>query len=379
MSSVNQYAPNYPQKEQTMNTKNLTLLFKTSLLAAAMSMVVGCSDNPIPTSSPTAASVDAEIDTAVESAASNGTVVTVADGLGTGCTLKSGDLTAIEVDATNAPGQYMFMSTPTEPLTATGCKDAHTGADLPPMSAPGSKATESGLKKLALTPLTTMVKSYQDAGLSEADARARTAELLGVTDADLDKNPVEEAANGNDALTKAAVKLTALAKTLEKAGNTDPLKAFATATKTKTATTATIDDAVNDDTVIESVVTDSTKRAAAKSAANAVKDAINENSDAQTGDTLLDTIAKIVIAVQKSSVADLTKEKIKTNSANQSLNDAGKKVVVITVDTDLFKAVVEKKKEDVKNGNTVGFENDDTVKAKVEEKKKIVSGATAGN
>ena len=363
-----------------MNTKNLTLLFKTSLLAAAMSMVVGCSDNPIPTSSPTAASVDAEIDIAVESAASNGTVVTVADGLGTGCTLKSGDLTAIEVDATNAPGQYMFMSTPTEPLTATGCKDAHTSADLPPMSAPGSKATESGLKKLALTPLTTMVKSYQDAGLSEADARARTAELLGVTDADLDKNPVEEAANGNDALTKAAVKLTALAKTLEKAGNTDPLKAFATATKTKTATTTTIDEAVNDDTVIESVVTDSTKRATAKAAANAVKDAINENSAPQTGDTLLDTIAKIVKAVQNSTVDQLTnKETIINTSANQSLNDAGKKVVVITVDSDLFKAVVEKKKEDVKNGNLVGFENDDTVKAKAEEKTTIVSGATAGS
>ncbi|PLA73606.1 hypothetical protein CYQ88_10435 [Hydrogenovibrio sp. SC-1] len=360
-----------------MDTKNLSLLFKTSFLAATMSMVIGCSENPIPTSTATEASVDAEIDQAIDAAAANGTVVTVADGLGTGCTVKSGDLTAIEVDPTGSPGQYIFMGTPTEDITVTGCKDAHTGADLPPMSAKAKDATEYGLKSLAVTPLTTMVKSYQDSGLTEAEARTRTAEILGVSEAELDQNPVAEGAS--DAVIKAAVKLTALAKTLEKAGNTDPLKAFASATKTKTATTTTIDEAVNDDTVINTVVTNAANRAVAKSAAKAVTDAINENSAGQTGGDLLDTIAKIVKVVTSSTAAELTnKETIKTKSTSQTLAAAGKTVVVITTDSELFKTVVAQKKEDVKNGNTEGFENNEAIKTKVEEKTTL-SGGTATN
>ena len=375
-----------------MNNQNLSTLFKTTLLASAMAMVVGCSDNKVPGVTDTAktAELTTQLNDTVATAASKGAAITVADGYGTGCTVTSGVepniKTAVEVDPDNAPGQYFFATKLTAPIKATGCKDAHTNENLPELQAPApGESNDAGIDNVNVTPITTLKQKYVDSGLTEAEAKTRTAELLGLDEADLDNDPVKDSSkntdNGNKLVT-AALKLVAVMKTFENAGQADPFKALADATKTKTATTGTLDEAIQDDTVINSVVTDTTKRAEAKTASKAVSDTINTSSNGKSGTELLNAVAKVVKTTLKTTdnnaLSDTTT--ITNNANNETLDEKGIKTSEVTEGSTFFNTVVAKMQEEAKKGN-VNFLGDDdatSVKGTIVEINTI-SGAFAGN
>lgn len=358
-----------------MDTKNLSLLFKTSLLAASMSMVVGCSENPIPTAEATTDSISSEIDTAVETAAKTGTIVNVADPYAVGCKVTFGDYEAVEIDSENAPGKYLLAGGggATGTIKATGCMDYTTGISLAPLSSYFDDRARY-LTQANLTPITTMIEGYRLQGRTIIQARERTSSLLGLPLSKLELDPVTSAVNGDAEIGNVSSKLTAIAKTFQKSGQTDPIAELAKAT---IDSTDTIDNEIQKDSVINAVITDPTKRASAKTIAKVVADAITKATTGNSGVDSLNAAAKIIKKASTSTnSADLTSSDNLVNAASsETISTKGLKTVEInTSSAEFTKAVtkvVNKVKADPENNKVVSAEIKTAVQSKITELKTI--------
>jgi len=311
MSSVNQYTPNYPQKEQTMNTKNLTLLFKTSLLAATMSMVVGCSDNPIPGTA--------------EAAPTATKAIIIADPAVNCTTVLVGNTPATRVGY----GQYTVDATASGKTIARGCIDTVSGADVGDLESDGDFDDDNNAE--VITPITTMIEQIVATGATQQQARATAAQVLGVNELDLDKQP---ATNLN--LQKAAAKITSTMQLVKASGgdaNTSLAKIAEKLAKSTAESPITLDTALEDDTVYESVPENRRVdiKAANKKANDTINSATTVSQAVAVNKVVEEKFVKEISKLDKNSTISSSLKNL-DNIANDTANEAATieaKVIVV--------------------------------------------------
>lgn len=321
-----------------MDTKNLSLLFKTSLLAASMSMVVGCSENPIPVAETTTADVEkAQTDALIETLKDTKlSTIIISDPYANCDSVTVGGKKALK---TNTPGKYTFagdLSTTDEngtvthkAIAATDCVDSITGAEIAAMETDENTDGGDGADSTTLSPITTMVKAAKDQlklsdpNLTDAQLKQQAEQavstLTGVPVANLKDDPVT-----NPVVQKAAAKVVSMlniARDVVSKANTDAGDDVATAnTKAKTAmneifkniikesiaetkagNNRTLDDKLADATFVEKTLP-ATAKAKAKSisaTSKVVNESINSINDTDTG-TSLQKIAAVAKTVKDS-------------------------------------------------------------------------------
>ena len=255
-----------------MNNQNLSTLFKTTLLASAMATVVGCSDNKVP---------GAETKN-----------ITIADPAVNCDTVMVGTAAANRV----RDGFYEVGESATGKLKATGCKDTVSGADIGDMASDGD-FNDDGDGNETMTPVTTLIESIEASGQSPERAREIAAQALGVTDADLDKQPVESLA-----LQRAAANVVNLVQLVSDQGGdpADALKKIAKnlADNNSGATTKTLADTMQDDELLDDVlstVPDAKKavvKAATKNASTVIQNATTPAQAVAVNKYVKDTLSK---------------------------------------------------------------------------------------
>ena len=277
-----------------------TLLALSVLGAAGMSGCGGSShDHPDATGQEELAAAEGALTTALTSAITAGTVVTVVDGYASDCAVTSGSVSATAV--AGQLGKYIFAGDPPGALSAIGCMDAHTGVALPPLSAPAPTGT-GALDQVNVTPVTTIVQSIVAADasggtaaaiLAAAEATARTALGLAVT-ADTNADPVEV----GGALATAAAKIVAVAKVATAADGTvtDPIAALAAAVENNkgNAATDTLDEVVTDAAIMATVVSPAAANDAATISAN-VAGAVDAAADANAAAQITAVAAQVQV------------------------------------------------------------------------------------
>lgn len=324
-----------------MNSKKITL---SVLLASALAFTA-CSTDTKSALTVEKATADLETakaatTTALTEAATKGTVVTIADGYGTGCKVTSGTLTAQEI--TTTVGQYLFLGDPAAALSATECTDAHTGIALPPLSAPTPTGTDD-LDTVIITPITTVTQSFVAAGLGIADAKAATTALTGVVAENLEKDPVQ-----TPAIQQAVAEVVAIAKLTTTATVTDPIAEIVKEAKGESTTGI---EAGQDLTKASTTLN--------PAAANAVVAIIQAIKDAGNPDTtgLQEAVAKIVkVSSSETATTDLTdKETIKEATAKVTVEAKGITTVAVTPETitTVAAAVVKTVEEAIDKGEDI--------------------------
>ena len=289
---------------------------RLAAVAAAVTVVVGCGDDPVtPTST-----------------------IVVSDPYATGCTVTVGGATAIE---TTTAGVYRVTAAlnGANAVVATNCVDSVTRVKLPDLRSDGST---SGLVEI-VSPVTTMIEALVASGTPRAEAKSSVATILNVPEANLEKDPVSDLD-----LQKAATFVTTVldvVRSIVEAANVTgatqttivnaALTSLVTTAKATSATVATVD--------LNTVLTSATSSIAQSNptAANAIQAQTNDLTTARqiiqtkvnTANSLED-VAKVAKAVNTTVAAQVASGNVANLASDLDTAVAATSVPAIVVISD---------------------------------------------